>query len=126
MEPAIQRHLEWLQNLIAVNEGMTKAQEVFVNMTDKRLATMAAYKAMGLDPRDAPDFGLGLLATKQAGDVTTVISQGVQPAPAPEPPKSPETVWMEQPFTFDKNGKVVTGAPRVAADQKDTRPIILG
>src|SRR5262245_29316917 len=57
----------WLQSVLAAREAMLDAVQLFHLTADKEIALKAAYRALGLDPRDAPTFGLGLMAARPPG-----------------------------------------------------------
>lgn len=73
---------QWLQNIITLGYGYDKALETYYLGTDKDLANKAAYKALGLDPREAPVFGWNNM------------SQSVPPQPVYVPQRSSPLPWL--------------------------------
>lgn len=51
----------WWPNVLQGSKALDKAMEQYYHSNDKHVAIMASYKALGLDPRDAPKYGDGLL-----------------------------------------------------------------
>jgi hypothetical protein len=84
--------VQWAQHYQYIADMMDRAAQTFYLSVDKDLAAKAAYKALGLDPRDSPTFGWGLMQAKQAmADQTATLkaetaSVPVPAAPAPPPP----------------------------------------
>lgn len=77
----------WLQNAIQYDQATQKALELYCLGMDKELATMAGYKALGLDPRDVPRFGWMMPRPPQVSTVHNVnISDQQRPEPAPAAP----------------------------------------
>ena len=67
-------HQQWLQSMVQADQAMQQALETFYLAVDKEVATAAAYKAIGLDPRDAPKFGWGLLGRAPNTQVVQNVS----------------------------------------------------
>lgn len=66
---------QWLQNMISFGYHTQKALETYYLATDKDLATKAAYKSLGLDPREAPVFGWNNMMNSQCPPQPVVIQQ---------------------------------------------------
>lgn len=84
----------WLQNMVQAQQGLENAVASFSLACDKEVATKSAYKALGLDPRDAPTFGWGLME-RQGMNMSSVVNMpggpgtnGVQ-APVAPPTAAP-------------------------------------
>jgi hypothetical protein len=60
----------WIQNALQAGEALKAALQTFYLAADKELAVAAGYKALGMDPRDAPRFGWGLLAARPSISMT--------------------------------------------------------
>lgn len=50
-------YVDRLLPLVQMDQASQRSMETFHLLCDKQIASMAAYKALGLDPRDAPQFG---------------------------------------------------------------------
>jgi hypothetical protein len=74
----LQPHDLWIQNALQAGEALKAALQTFYLAADKELAVAAGYKALGMDPRDAPRFGWGLLGTRPSISMT---QQQAPPAP---------------------------------------------
>ena len=51
----------WLANMVQTETALDNALQTFHLACDKELATMAAYRSMGMDPNAAPKFGWPLM-----------------------------------------------------------------
>src|SRR5438270_1527252 len=63
---------QWLNGVLQ-SLALSDALQAFHAATDKELASMAAYKALGLNPSDAPKFGWNLSERPGTRIVTTNI-----------------------------------------------------
>jgi hypothetical protein len=77
---------QWLTGVIQ-SLALSDALQAFHAATDKELASMAAYKALGLDPSDAPKFGWNL--SERPGTKIVDNSTQITASPAPEGQGSP-------------------------------------
>lgn len=75
--------LEWSMSMLQANASMDKAIGIFGQACDKEVATMAAFKAMGMDPADAPRFGWGL------SDRPRVIMSNISQSPTIQGAETP-------------------------------------
>jgi hypothetical protein len=76
---------QWLSGVIQ-SLRLSDALQAFHAATDKELAGMAAYKALGLDPSDAPKFGWNL--SERPGTKIVDNSTQITASPALQPPGS--------------------------------------
>jgi hypothetical protein len=75
-------------------EALENAIGVFHMAVDKELAQMAAYKAMGMDPRDIQKFGWLQMLGRGDPNVNITQTQGPSTSPAQPPPSSPSFVGV--------------------------------
>lgn len=68
--------------MLQSNAAMDKAVSVFSLASDKEIANMAAYRAMGMHPADAPRFGWGLSDRPRVEMTTQSITPGISPLAA--------------------------------------------
>lgn len=74
-----QQHQLWLQSMVQSQQGLDHALQSFYLACDKELATAAGYRALGMNPAEAPKFGWGITAKP---NVSTTINTMNQPEPA--------------------------------------------
>jgi len=67
----------WHHNMVQADQAMQRAVETFYLACDKEIAVASAFKALGLDPRDAPKFGWNQMAARPQ---STVIQTMTAPA----------------------------------------------
>src|SRR5438309_1796564 len=72
---------QWLAGVIQ-SLALSDALQAFHAACDKEIASMAAYKALGLDPADAPKFGWNQSERPGTRIVSNTTNIGVQPEPA--------------------------------------------
>lgn len=63
-------HNVWLRNAVQAQQSLDHAMQTFYLACDKELATMAGYRALGLDPADAPRFGWLLPGSRPTNSTT--------------------------------------------------------
>jgi hypothetical protein len=85
----------WLRSMVQGQQALVDAIQVFSLACDKEVATAAAFRALGLDPRDAPKFGWAQMAARPGG--VTVNTEVNQPAAAPPPAPAPAPTAAETP-----------------------------
>lgn len=78
MQPQAGGRLAWLANQIQMALGMDTAMQTFYLATDKEVALMASYRAMGLDPRDAPKFGWNMIGRPGVTNITTTHASATE------------------------------------------------
>ncbi len=62
----------WAMSMLQAQSAMHDAIGNFSLVSDKEVATAAAYKALGLDPRDAPKFGWNM-SSRPSNNTTTIV-----------------------------------------------------
>jgi hypothetical protein len=124
--------LEWTMNMLQTKAAMDQAVGAFHSVCDKEIATKAAYKSMGLDPRDAPIFGWNMSERPRQSVNQTIFNgqpqantaseqQPDQPV-SPPPPEggggqasvSPEPQPASEPNGLSKLMKTVFGGLLIA------------
>ena len=76
--------VHWASQYFTVDDLIDKAMSTFYLAADKEISAAAAYKALGLDPRDAPKFGWGLMSRPTNSSINQTIG-------AASPPSAPVT-----------------------------------
>jgi hypothetical protein len=72
--PIKERLVQWLMDMVQLEVNLDNALQTFHLATDKEVATMAAYRAMGIDPATAPKFGWNL-SDRRGINVTQHITE---------------------------------------------------
>ena len=99
-------------------ESLENAMGVFHMAVDKEIAQMAAYKSLGLDPRDIQRFGwLQMLGAKEGSVNVTQTTGG---APTPVPLTAPVNHGWLKPALI---GGILTGAVLLAG--MAARPVVM-
>jgi len=101
--------LSWTKEMLQAKSAMDQAIGTFHSVSDKEVALKASYKAMGLDPRDAPTFGWNM-SERPRQSVTQVINN-----PTPPQPTASEQ-QPERPTPSDSSDGVVSSPSDVQVE----------
>ena len=118
--------LQWTLSMLQAKSGMDQAVGNFAVVTDKEIASKAAYKSMGLDPRDAPTFGWNMserprqsvtqnIMTGSAGQRDTASEQQPDRPVTPSPLAGDGGQVSSQPAKVSSLMKNIIGGLLIAA-----------